>query len=678
MKNWVRKNLNKKHVVWDGNRLYHYACRKIRRHKSDALSEAEPAVHTNIRRKRSRAWMSYCVDYAIEGILNMGYYTEKHMLIVHDPYRNAPLTAMCLFTTGDECTVRVSLKDEFGWKFTSDPSRKHRIPIFCLRAGQKNEVLLEVFHGEEKIHEETIYLLTDSLPGYLKHMVDVKIKKKESALSLIFVYGGDTRFPYAFDESGEIRYYLSEPPKAYGLFPMSSGRFLFLVHNVSAPAFANPHSVLACEMDLFGRTHREILVEDGIHHDGCEMTPGGNILTVSSSMEKYVEDAIIEIDRKTGQIVRKLCLADILSDHPYFDMFDWAHINTISYLEEERCILLCARNLHSVMKINWDTFELIWILCDPSFWTGTPYEKKLLCPLGKMEYSYQAHAAYMMGEKTEDGRDMLIVFDNHWQARRPISTFDGDKNSYVRIYAIDDRANTAELLQSYKSRKSKIRSNGIAVKDRVFAMSGYLNKPVSEFEGIISEYSRADGKVLNRYMTYNSFYRAYPFFADYKAYTEPMEAMSGRDYLLGIHGSLQTCKAPDLDCAKSMPLIRRRFYKKSTRKEIRKGIRGKNWKEEKPEYELKKDLGEIYSCLYDRILLVFNRDHVIEKIYFCGEEHNYVKDFSRTTQRSPHLFAESRYFLAVPIADLAADNYKICFQCRGELYKLGKKLTVKE
>ena len=101
----------------------------------------------------------------------------------------------------------------------------------------------------------------------------------------------------------------------------------------------------------------------------------------------------------------------------------------------------------------------------------------------------------MMGEKTEDGRDKLIIFDNHWHARRPVETFDGDKYSYVRIYAIDEKENTVELLKSYKSRKSKIRSNGVATKKRVFSMSGYLNKPVDEFEGIINEYDRKSGKV---------------------------------------------------------------------------------------------------------------------------------------------------------------------------------------
>lgn len=674
-----RRRLNRSHEIWDGRRLYRYAC-----HTFGEVPEAESRMDSDIKRTRSRAWMAQMSDRAIESLLDSGEYSMNHMLVIHDPYCYAPLTALLAFTTEEECSVRVFVQDEFGFTYTSKPSMRHRIPVFALRAGMKNQVVVEILSGGETIHEEALVLLTEKLPKYLQHMVVVDKKKKESALPLIFVYGGDTKFPYAFDERGEIRYYLSEPPKAYGLFPLSGGRFLFLVRNVSAPAFANPHSVLACEMDLLGRTHRDFFVEDGVHHDGCEMTPGGNILTVSSSMEKYVEDAVVEIDRQTGQTVKKLCLADVLSDHPYFDMFDWAHINTVSYLPEDNSVILCARNLHSVMKIDWGTFELRWLLCDPAFWKGTPYEEKLLraehVPEAEdahaaMAYFYQAHAAYMMGEKTEDGRDKLIIFDNHWHARRPVETFDGDKFSYVRIYAIDEKNQSVELLKSYKSRKSKIRSNGIAEGNRIFSMSGYLNKPIGEFEGIINEYDRKSTKVLNSYKTYNSFYRAYPFFADYDEFAKPMKIFD--NYLLGTDGALQECEAPDLSSAKKMPFFKKRYYKRQTRKLMRKELRSRAWKEERPEYALKSDLGEIFGRLYDNILLLFNRDHVVEKVYFCGDKYTFVKDFSQTQQRSPHLFAESRYFLAIPLDELRPDSYQVCFQCRGGLYLLGKKIIRK-
>lgn len=675
-RNCKRSRLNKKHKVWDGERLYRYACRK-----TGERPVAENTIRTTLRRSRSRTWRSALCDRMVDTLCQSGRYTPEHMLIIHDPYGYAPLTALLVFRTEKKCRVRVSLSGEEETAYEQEDAIMHRIPVFFLRAGKINEVRVEIFDRDETIGEETIRLLTDPLPNYLEDMIEVRKKTKKSAVPFIFVYGGDTRFPYAFDETGEIRYYFSEAPKAYGLFPLSKGRFLFLVHNISAPAYANPHAVLACEMDLLGRTYREYRIEDGIHHDGCEMTPGGNLMTVSSSMEEYVEDAIIEIDRETGKIVRKLCLADILKDHPYLDRTDWAHINTVSYLAEEHTVVLCARNIHSVIKIDWDTFELRWILCDTEFWEGTVYEKYLLSPEGDISWFYQAHAAYQMEEMTEDNRKKLILFDNHWHARRPVENFDGDKFSYVRIYAIDEEKKTVELRKSYKSRKSKIRSNGVAVKKRIFSMSGYLNKPVNGFEGIITEYDRSSEKVLNRYMTFNSFYRAYPFFADFDAYSHAIpERMPGAEKTVLLpegETGMEICAPLDVSGAKRMPLIKKRFYKKKERKEIRKNIRSRVWKENQTEYSLKKDLGEIYMRLYDNILLLYGRDHVMEKVYLCGREHSYVKDFSKTEQRTPQLFAESRYFLAISLSEVLADRYRVCIQCRGNLYRLGKAITIK-
>lgn len=671
IRNIRRKLLNRGHYVWDGNKLNRDSRRMVLK-----KPDAEKTLDTHIWRRRGRAWVSEHKENLIENYMKLNAFIPDMMLIVHDPYGFAPLTALCAFRTKEVCTVRVSLLDDSGWGYTSEPSDWHWIPIFGLLPNTKNRVLLEIFCEGKKIKEKEIILLTDRLPKYLRNMVKIEKKEEKSALPWIFVYGGDTQYPYAFDERGNIRYYLSEPPKAYGLFPLSGGRFLFLTHNISAPAFANPHAVLAYEMNLLGKTCREYYIEDGIHHDGCEMSPGGNLLTVSSSMEEYVEDAVIEIDRESGKVVRKLCLADVLSDHPYFDMFDWAHINTVSYLPEEHAVLLCARNIHSVLKINWDTFELQWILCDTEFWKGTPYESYVLEPMSGMEFSYQAHAAYMLGEKTDEGEDKLIIYDNHWHARRPVKSFDGNKFSYVRIYAIDENARTVRLLQNYKCKKSKIRSNAIAVDDRIFSMSGFLNKPVEEYEGMINEYDRESGKVLNRYLTYNSFYRAYPFFADYQALAKIPFPRADKQ-IFGTEGVIEPCEQPDIKHAKFMPLFRKRYFKKNSRKQVRKHIRGKAWREEQPKYKLKSDLREVYARMYDRLLLLYGRDHVIEKVYFCGREHNYVKDFSKTTQRSPHLFAESRYFVAVPTDELEPDTYKIYFQSRGKLFRLGKKITRK-
>ena len=103
------------------------------------------------------------------------------------------------------------------------------------------------------------------------------------------------------------------------------------------------------------------------------MRPGGNILSLSSSLNNSIEDMIIEIDRENGKVIKKLCLGNILHNHPYMNIIDWAHLNTVSYHERDNCVLICARNIHSVIKINWETMQIKWIMCDPAVWENTPY-----------------------------------------------------------------------------------------------------------------------------------------------------------------------------------------------------------------------------------------------------------------------------------------------------------------
>ena len=68
-----------------------------------------------------------------------------------------------------------------------------------------------------------------------------------------------------------------------------------------------------------------------------------------------------------------------------------------------------------MVKLNWTTKEIQWILCDPRFWEGTEYEKYVLQPEGDFVYQFQQHTAYQL-ETDLDGDDQTIevsMFDNH-------------------------------------------------------------------------------------------------------------------------------------------------------------------------------------------------------------------------------------------------------------------------
>ena len=594
-------------------------------------------IYTNLCQKEGMVFRSKAIDSAIERLLDSGKYTEKKMLVLKNPYCMAPLTAMVIFTTEFPCSIQVTLEGGKLLNEKTSVSTRHRIPIYGLYAGRPNRIHLQIWKGQTLCGEKDVVIETGELPKSLQNQVKIKKKEKESPIPFTMAFGGETKYPYAFDENGEVRYYIRQTIKSYGIYQLSGGRFLYLSPNVEVPSFSNPHSALAFEMDFMGRVYREYLIPDGIHHDGCEMTPGGNILSLSSSMEQHVEDTVIEIDRNTGRVVKRLNLKDVLSEHPYFDLLDWAHLNTVSYQPEEGTILLCARNLHSVFKIDWQTEELIWIMCDTSFWENTPYADRVLVPKGEMSFCYQPHAAYFLPENAGENKT-LIIYDNHWNKRRPVESFDGDKKSYVRIYEINEKEKTVRLQNSYQTTKSKIRSNGIVMGDHVFAMSGALVDSIEGCQGRITEFDRESKEVMNDYLTKTNFYRAYPFFADFNALCRPMEEKA---QILGDKEGIENRTGTVCDAI--------------------------------PKRE---GLPEIGFEFYEDILLVSGTDHQVQKIFFCGRKHRYLKDYSHTIQKNPACFGDMKYSMPVPTSELLPDKYRILIQSNGLLYDTKKTFQI--
>lgn len=647
-------------------------------------------ISTNISRRKQLPLASLAKDCFIEKTLKSGVYTLNNLLVLHNPYGLAPLTALALFYTKKPYMVRATVQGdtkEDDVVSTTNFAYYHRVPIFGLYPHRENQVLLEIINQKDKVIKKiALKITTQDLPDHIEEMVEVKKKTETSAFNLTFVYGGDTLYPYAFDNSGVIRYYLKRTPKAYGLFPMSKGIFLFSENNISVPTYSNPHATQALEMDLFGRIYNVLHVKKGLHHDAQEMEPGGNIIAAASSLEGYNEDAVIEIDRKTGKVVKELDLGDIITDDTYKDTVDWAHINTVSYDEKNHSVLVCLRNLHTVINIDWDNLTLKWMIGDPTFWEETSMKDFLLRPVGDVSWFYQAHAAYMLTGDIDGNPDTkhMIIYDNHWDKRRPAKNFDGDINSYVKIYTLNEKQGTVELNKSFPSWKSKIRSNGIYVEDknRLFVMSGYLEPPMDEMEGLIYEYDFKSGELLNHYATVNSFYRAYEFWPDYSELSKPMPLY--KDYILGELYEPVRVETPDLEDALLQPESQADEKVERARKRVRKELRQKMYKQENKkkkkteiEAEREKNIANVSMYISENYLYLRAMDHLVSHVYFVGKEYTFMQDYSMTTQKAPSLFASSVYYIAIPLAPLEKDQYEIYIKCFDQLYYTEKYIEIK-
>lgn len=658
--------------------------------------QGNEVAETTISKRNSLVAKMRARDAFLEKCLSSGKYTENKFLVIQDPYLLSPLSALVLFQTKTKYKIKAVVKgketgetigntDIFG---ITELSVNHRIPIIGLYPNKENDVYLYFFNESEKLCKTFVFQITTApLPVVMDNTIVKLVKnQKPSAFPMTFVYGGDTHFPYAFDRAGDIRFYIARQPKPYGLHFLSNGHFLFAEKNVLMPSFSNPHSSQVLEMDILGRVHRVYNIENGLHHDANEILPGGNIIAAGSSLENSNEDMVIELDRITGKVVKKIKLGNIF-DKTYQDGIDWVHLNTVSYDIKTDSILICCRNLHTVAKINWKTGELLWILCNPKFWKGTSMTDKLLTPVGKnlkkSGWFYQAHAAYFLEKTFSENPDIvyMIIYDNHWHKRRSVNFFDEDPHSFIRIYEINEKEHTVALWKSFPCEKSKIRSNGIFCEkqNRLFAMSGFLEPLIDGCTGAVNEYDFESGELLNQYLTKTSYYRAYELPMNYLELIKPME--QEKEYMLGTIREPQKIKMPDVSF--SIPIPKRELfysteeiYYKGTKAERKKKYK-KALEQETVPFDLEQDIANTTFSIVDNILYIKAVDHLLKRIYFLGESNYYMQDYSDTKQTNPGLFGRLFYAITIPLGKLEKDKYQIYLECERKLYNTEEYIEIR-
>ena len=208
-----------------------------------------------------------------------------------NPYGITPLCAYLLFHTNKKYAVRYTvlgdLEENNVTSTVWERKQRHRIPVFGLYAGRINSVVVELLdENENTVEKTTIDIQTEELPQVLEDVVKVVEHKQPMLYNLTLVSGKSTYYPYAFDSAGEVRYYLKARPKGYGLIPLSGGKYIYVDRKALCPTSQLPHATTIYEMDLLGRFYHTFYVPNGSHHDFCEVGKGGNLLTISNSIEE--------------------------------------------------------------------------------------------------------------------------------------------------------------------------------------------------------------------------------------------------------------------------------------------------------------------------------------------------------------------------------------------------------
>ena len=612
--------------------------------KDDSANEIE----TDIPKETTRIASSYEIDQQLQAELENGYSWEEPM-VIQNPYQVSPLTAVIIFDTKEECAVRFTVKGKTEAADISgevEAAVSHRIPVIGLYPAMENTVVLELLDKSGKVTDsQEITITTDELPDKLDDAVKPVKTSGESAFELTMVYGQRTTFPFAYDCMGDIRWYMSGEFTS-GIYMLSNNRMIVASNEAFMPSQDKPQTTNLYEMDYLGRAYTMYYVAGGNHHEVIEKEPDGNLLVLTSSLEGHIEDKIQEIDRQTGEVVNELIMEDIFSGK-YEDRVDWTHLNTVSYQSETDTIVISPRNLESVVKLNWTTKEIQWILCDPRFWEGTEYEKYVLQPEGDFVYQFQQHTAYQL-ETDLDGDDQTVevsMFDNHYVKVRKsdvLKYFDGEKESYLLVYAVNEAEKTVKQIKKIPTVWSTITSSAIydADSNHIFGMCGHVKDSEDKRRGMNYEFDYDTEELINQFSIKSYYYRASEMRIDWNDLAAVMEIKD--NYIMGE--LYQPVKAPWF------------FWQK------------------KPEQVLEE--GEITLHLTGQVLYAGAYDHQISQIIFQGKKNTYVYD---TTDIRLHTKSYLKFYenIPVPLQGMEADDYEIYVVYQNEFYDLEQNIKIK-
>ena len=377
-------------------------------------------------------------DYNTEG------YTIDNPNVVLNPYDISPLSALVLFETEQEEAVKVTIKGKDAlttYTHTFEAAKKHFLPIYGLYADKENEVVIS--YGKVS---KTIKIKTDKLPDDIS--LPTRVVKDASKLTndLYFYTPSSKGYTAAYDVNGDVRWYLTIN-SIWEVNRLQNGHLLLSTERlVNSPYYMTG----LYEMDMLGKIYTEYSLEGGYHHDYYEME-NGNLIVASDNFAngKTVEDYVVELDRKTGKIVKTWDISSILNHEDgkseNWSEYDWFHNNAVWYDKKTNSITLSGRHQDAVINISYDDGSLNWIIGDKTNWSED-YQKYFFTPKGKnFEWQWSQHAAMI----TPEG--YVFLFDNGNNKSKIESEYVDASKSYSRgvMYKIDTENMTIEQVYEY-------------------------------------------------------------------------------------------------------------------------------------------------------------------------------------------------------------------------------------
>lgn len=382
-------------------------------------------------------------DFKIDG------YTIDSPNVIKNPYGKSPLTALVIFRTTNSVSPTVTIHgddDLTTFTHTFDSSTDHYLPIYGLYADRDNKVTISYKDGDQSVTKD-ITITTDKLPDDMVLPTEVKANKEKLANELYFLTPSSKGYAVAYDVNGDVRWYIDQLA-TWKIDRLNNGHLLLSTERLINQPY---YTTGLYEMDLLGKVYTEFSLPGGYHHDYFEMA-NGNLLVSSDDFNSdagTVEDYIVELDRQTGEIVKKFDLKEVLNTDDgkseNWSSYDWFHNNSVWYDEKTNVVILSGRHKDAVIAIDYDSGKLKWIIGDPTNW-DEEYQKYFFTPVGDdFEWQWSQHAAMV----TPEG--YIFILDNGNNKSKVSDDYVPAEDSYTRgvMYKIDTDKMTIEQVWQY-------------------------------------------------------------------------------------------------------------------------------------------------------------------------------------------------------------------------------------
>lgn len=403
-------------------------------------------------------------------LLKSGDYNEDNIYVKVDPYDASPLSALLLFQTEEAMKVEISVvgkDDESTIKNSFEEyATDHSIPVLGLYADTDNEVTVKLTNEAGTSVEKKVTIKTGALA---KSIAEIEVNEADTGKmalgdsELTFVVPS-TKRAYAFDANGDVRWY-STRYNSHIFKELANGNLLYLTKESND---ADTYNVLL-ETDYLGKIYNRYDFSSSsasndtgksegemtvIHHDGIEL-PSGNLLLTVNDGSNYIEDTMIELNRETGEIEKTIDLKDILPESFYEEYdstsredgkIDWFHQNSVEYDEADDSIIISGRHQDTIMKIDYSTNEIKWIMGDSSGWPES-YQKYFLD--GDIKASGGQHAAIVLPDQDDNAETTdILYYDNNISVTRGDEA-DSEKYSEARQVRINEEDRTIEEVWTF-------------------------------------------------------------------------------------------------------------------------------------------------------------------------------------------------------------------------------------